>query len=102
MASSFPVSGSAYVYASAVFGEGVALVTGINLLFDYHIGAALIARNLIHYVINFVKACGAAGSCLSRRFLSVQLPFFRCPSLHLPFFSYSHASYARVSESRQS
>ena len=88
------------VYASAVFGEGVALVTGINLLFDYHIGAALIARNLIHYVINFVKARAR------------QVPAWLGRSLpSAPFFSLSftacRSSTARmhlcqVSESRQS
>lgn len=61
MASRIPVSGSAYVYASAVLGEGVAILTGINLLFDYHIGAALISRNLVHYIFSFLKACGIIG-----------------------------------------
>jgi APA family basic amino acid/polyamine antiporter len=80
MASRIPVSGSAYVYASAVFGEGLAIITGINLLFDYHIGAALIARNLMHYVINFLEVCGVQR--VPTWLESISLPL-------APFFSFS-------------
>ena len=58
MASRVPISGSAYVYSMSIFGEFAAAVTGINLLFDYHIGAALIARNLVHYVLRLLEAMG--------------------------------------------
>ena len=58
MASRIPVSGSAYVYATCVYGELVGVVTGLNLLFDYAVGAAMIARNLVHYVLNLLAACG--------------------------------------------
>ncbi len=58
MASRVPVSGSAYVYATCVFGEATGIVTGLNLLFDYHVGAAMIARNLVHYALNLLAACG--------------------------------------------
>ena len=58
MASRIPVSGSAYVYSMSVFGEFVAIITGLNLLFDYHIGAALIARNLVHYLLKLLEAMG--------------------------------------------
>ena len=58
MASRVPVSGSAYVYSMKIFGECAAVITGINLLFDYHIGAALIARNLVHYIVRLLEGIG--------------------------------------------
>lgn len=36
-----PVSGSVYLYAFVAFGEFVALLIGLNVLVDYHVGAAL-------------------------------------------------------------
>ena len=61
MASRVPVSGSAYVYSRVIFGEFAAAVTGLNLLFDYHIGAALIARNLVQYIRELLIAFGIQG-----------------------------------------
>ena len=55
LSSRFPESGSAYLYAYLVFGEVVAIIAGVNLLIDYHVGAASIARSLISYLHNYAK-----------------------------------------------
>eukprot|EP00913_Durusdinium_trenchii_P034959 g32701.t1 len=36
-----PVSGSVYLYAFVAFGEFIALLIGLNVLVDYHVGAAV-------------------------------------------------------------
>ena len=41
--------GSAYLYARLAFGPTAGLMTGANLLFDYAVGAAAIARSLVGY-----------------------------------------------------
>jgi APA family basic amino acid/polyamine antiporter len=58
LSSRFPVSGSAYLYAYLSLGEFAAVLAGINLLMDYHVGAASIARALSAYIIAFLKDCG--------------------------------------------
>jgi basic amino acid/polyamine antiporter, APA family len=52
LASRFPTSGGAYLFTKNVFGNPIALVVGLNLLFDYHIGAAAIARSFAGYLSN--------------------------------------------------
>jgi basic amino acid/polyamine antiporter, APA family len=44
-----------------VFGRPAAAVVGMNLLFDYHIGAAAIARSFAGYLRNLVSS-GPEGS----------------------------------------
>ncbi|CAJ1346355.1 unnamed protein product [Effrenium voratum] len=48
LAARIPVSGSVYLYAFVAFGEFIALLFGLNVLMDYHVGAAL-----------SVSSCGA-------------------------------------------
>lgn len=60
-ASRFPVAGSAYVYTKRTFGRLPALVCASNLLFDYHVGAALISRNLVHYITLLLERIGWPG-----------------------------------------
>jgi basic amino acid/polyamine antiporter, APA family len=77
MSSRIPISGSAYIYSQKIFGEFAAVITGLNLMFDYHIGAALIARNLVHYLIKLINVI--TGSTLPSWLNSItwaSVPFF--------------------------
>ena len=58
-ASRVPVSGSAYSFAYASVGEGVAWFIGWNLTLEYGISAAAIARGWSNYFVEFCKAVGA-------------------------------------------
>ena len=71
LSSRFPESGSAYLYAYLVFGEVVAIVTGVNLLIDYHVGAASIARSLVGY---FAQLCKDVHIHLPQFLVSLPLP----------------------------
>lgn len=55
LATKFPYSGSAYLYAREAFGPQIALITGANLLFDYAVGAAAIARSLTAYGVQLCR-----------------------------------------------
>eukprot|EP00850_Spirogloea_muscicola_P003653 SM000015S01153 [mRNA] locus=s15:29038:33722:- [translate_table: standard] len=55
LASRFPaVVGGAYLYTYATFGELAAFLVFCNLMFDYHIGAASIARSLASYLASLL------------------------------------------------
>ena len=58
LSSRFPVSGSAYLYTYCTFGEFAAIISGVNLLMDYHVGAASIARALGGYIVQLLKDMG--------------------------------------------
>lgn len=58
MASRFPEAGSVYLYAYITFGQLPALLIAINLLCDYHIAAALIARSFGIYLVQFLQHAG--------------------------------------------
>jgi basic amino acid/polyamine antiporter, APA family len=47
LASRYPLAGSVYLYTFLAFGELPALLVGTNILFDYHVGASLIARRSV-------------------------------------------------------
>jgi basic amino acid/polyamine antiporter, APA family len=79
LSSRFPESGSAYLYAYLVFGEVVAIVAGVNLLIDYHVGAASIARSLVGY---FAQLCKDVHIHLPQFLVSLPLP-------SVPFLSLS-------------
>ncbi|KAK3158631.1 hypothetical protein QOZ80_2AG0139620 [Eleusine coracana subsp. coracana] len=56
LASRFPaVVGGAYLYTYAAFNELTAFLVFTQLMLDYHIGAASIARSLASYFIQFVE-----------------------------------------------
>lgn len=56
LAASFPaVVGGAYLYTYTAFNELTAFLVFSQLMLDYHIGAASIARSLASYVINALE-----------------------------------------------
>ncbi|KAK6260931.1 hypothetical protein SCA6_015405 [Theobroma cacao] len=56
LASRFPaVVGGAYLYAYTAFNEITAFLVFMQLMLDYHIGAASIARSLASYVATFFE-----------------------------------------------
>lgn len=56
LASRFPaVVGGAYLYTYAAFNELTAFLVFTQLMLDYHIGAASIARSLASYFIQFLE-----------------------------------------------
>ncbi|KQK00595.1 cationic amino acid transporter 9, chloroplastic [Brachypodium distachyon] len=61
LASRFPaVVGGAYLYTYAAFNELTAFLVFTQLMLDYHIGAASIARSLASYFIQFVELIPSA------------------------------------------
>lgn len=57
-ASRIPVSGSAYTYSYAVFGELIAWLIGWNLLMEYAIGNSTIAFSWSDYFSNILNGIG--------------------------------------------
>jgi basic amino acid/polyamine antiporter, APA family len=60
MASTVPISGSAYTYAYATMGELIAWVVGWDLIFEYALGAATVAIGWSGYVVSFLNDLGIA------------------------------------------
>jgi basic amino acid/polyamine antiporter, APA family len=58
LASSVPISGSAYTYAYATMGEIVAWIIGWDLLLEYALGAATVAIGWSGYVVGFLRDFG--------------------------------------------
>ncbi len=58
MASSVPISGSAYTYAYATMGELIAWIIGWDLLLEYALGATTVAIGWSGYVVSFLKDLG--------------------------------------------
>lgn len=50
-----PVVGGAYMYAYTAFNELTAFLVFAQLMLDYHIGAASIARSLAGYIVSFLE-----------------------------------------------
>jgi APA family basic amino acid/polyamine antiporter len=57
-ASTVPVSGSAYTYASATLGEFVAWIIGWDLVLEYALGAATVAVGWSGYVVSLMHDFG--------------------------------------------
>jgi basic amino acid/polyamine antiporter, APA family len=58
MASSVPISGSAYTYAYATLGELTAWIIGWDLILEYAVGATTVAIGWSGYVVSFAKDFG--------------------------------------------
>jgi basic amino acid/polyamine antiporter, APA family len=58
MASTVPISGSAYTYAYATMGELVAWIIGWDLLLEYALGSATVAIGWSGYVVSLLKDFG--------------------------------------------
>jgi APA family basic amino acid/polyamine antiporter len=72
MASSVPVSGSAYTYAYATLGELVAWIIGWDLILEYAVGATTVAIGWSGYVVSFARDLGIA---LPARFVAAPLAY---------------------------
>src|SRR3984885_2442620 len=57
-ASRIPVSGSAYTYAYASFGELIAWIIGWDLLMEYAIGNVAVSISWSAYFVNFMEGFG--------------------------------------------
>ncbi len=58
MASTVPISGSAYTYAYATMGELIAWIIGWDLILEYALGATTVAIGWSGYVVSFFKDLG--------------------------------------------
>ncbi len=58
MASTVPISGSAYTYAYATMGEFIAWVIGWDLILEYSLGAVTVAIGWSGYVVSFLRGAG--------------------------------------------
>ena len=58
MASTVPISGSAYTYAYATIGEFVAWIIGWDLILEYAVGAITVAIGWSGYVVSLAKDIG--------------------------------------------
>jgi basic amino acid/polyamine antiporter, APA family len=58
MASSVPVSGSAYTYAYATMGRLIAWIIGWDLILEYALGASAVAVGWSGYVVSFLQDFG--------------------------------------------
>lgn len=58
MASSVPISGSAYTYAYATLGELIAWIIGWDLILEYAVAAVAVAIGWSAYVVSFARDFG--------------------------------------------
>jgi len=72
MASTVPISGSAYTYAYATLGELVAWIIGWDLILEYAVGAITVAIGWSGYVVSFARDFGLD---LPARFASAPLAY---------------------------
>src|SRR6201986_2213269 len=72
MASTVPVSGSAYTYAYATMGELIAWIIGWDLILEYAVGAITVAIGWSGYVVSFARDLGVV---IPERFASSPLAF---------------------------
>src|SRR5438445_6386041 len=72
MASTVPISGSAYTYAYATLGELMAWIIGWDLILEYAVGAITVAIGWSGYVVSFA---GDFGLSIPARFASSPLTY---------------------------
>jgi basic amino acid/polyamine antiporter, APA family len=61
-ASTVPVAGSAYTFSYATFGEFIAWIIGWDLILEYALGAATVAKSWSKYLGQVFEAIGLPGS----------------------------------------
>ncbi|MHC1559439.1 amino acid permease [Actinomycetospora sp. C-140] len=61
-ASTVPVAGSAYTFSYATFGEFIAWIIGWDLILEYALGAATVAKSWSKYLGQIFEAVGLPGS----------------------------------------
>jgi APA family basic amino acid/polyamine antiporter len=74
-ASRIPVSGSAYTYSYATFGELIAWIIGWDLIMEYGIGNVVVANSWSSNLVSFLDNVSAG---INQRFPSLHI------SLHIP------------------
>jgi APA family basic amino acid/polyamine antiporter len=72
MASTVPISGSAYTYAYATLGELVAWIIGWDLILEYAVGAVTVGIGWSGYAVSFLRDFGID---VPERFASAPLVF---------------------------
>jgi basic amino acid/polyamine antiporter, APA family len=72
MASTIPISGSAYTFAYATLGELIAWIIGWDLILEYGVGAATVAIGWSGYVVSLAKDFGLK---LPARFVSAPFDY---------------------------
>ncbi|XP_078043796.1 cationic amino acid transporter slimfast isoform X1 [Augochlora pura] len=86
-ASRVPKAGSAYVYSYVTVGEFVAFIIGWNLILEYVIGTASVARGLSSYldalIGNVIRKTLTAAMPINVSFLSEYPDFFACSVVFL-------------------
>jgi basic amino acid/polyamine antiporter, APA family len=60
-ASTVPVAGSAYTFSYATFGELTAWVIGWDLVLEFAVGAAAVAKGWSQYLAQFLRLAGLSG-----------------------------------------
>ena len=64
-ASTVPVAGSAYTFSYATFGELVAWIIGWDLVLEFAVGAAAVAKGWSSYLAQFLGLAGLSGATTS-------------------------------------
>jgi basic amino acid/polyamine antiporter, APA family len=81
MASTVPVSGSAYTYAYATMGELIAWLIGWDLILEYAVGATTVAIGWSGYVVSFLHSIH----------IDIPAAFAQSPLAYDPGKGWSHA-----------
>ncbi|CCD38892.1 putative cationic amino acid transporter [Candidatus Paraburkholderia kirkii UZHbot1] len=81
MASTVPVSGSAYAYAYATMGELIAWLIGWDLILEYAVGATTVAIGWSGYVVSFMHSLG----------IDIPAQLSKAPFAYEPGHGWSHA-----------
>lgn len=70
MAAMIPVSGSAYAYAYATMGEGMAWIMGLLLVVNYAFGASAVVNSWSSYLLSLLRTIGLTPPDMLLRYTS--------------------------------